>query len=57
MFSKIPSYTKATLPTVYYFSMNRRVKKDQVVDIPVKNGDINKCLKPENWFSIFEFCH
>lgn len=34
MFSKIPSYTKATLPTVYYFSMNRRVKKDQVVDIP-----------------------
>lgn len=34
MFSKIPSYTKATLPTAYYFSMNRRVKKDQVVDIP-----------------------
>lgn len=34
-----------------------RVAREKVVYIPVKNGDINKCLKPENWFSIFEFCH
>lgn len=33
------------------------VTREKAVYIPVKNGDINRCLTPENWFFISEFCH